>query len=264
MDTSTLFECARKAYESPTELKTKEEIFSFLHDVEAVHLWDASKLGNSESDAQYYCLVLKDSLVYAIRGTSSLEDAITDVRFFQEPFQDIVYSCSSASIGNQDSQLIVLNRKSSRVHGGFLEQYNSIKFSIMSTIFTHVLKGKTPKRIIFVGHSLGGALATLAAAGTKAIFPQLFVQCTTYGSPRVGNMAFSAYFNAVVDVSERFVNGSDKVTKNPSIGYAHVGGDIRVGEQTPGWFRNFFGSIEEHRLDSYAKALLDHHPIVPT
>ena len=109
--------------------------------------------------------------------------------------------------------------------------------------------------MVFVGHSLGGALATLAAAGTKAVFPQLAVQCNTFGSPRVGNAAFAAYFDAVVDTSVRCVNGSDKVAKNPSLGYAHVGGEVRVGDLAPGWFRGFFGTVEEHRLDSYETAL---------
>ena len=144
---------------------------------------------------------------------------------------------------------------SKRVHGGFLAQYNSIKFSIMSMLFRRILKGEPPQRVVFVGHSLGGALATLAAAGTKALFPQLAVQCNTFGSPRVGNAAFAAYFDAVVDTSVRCVNGSDKVAKNPTLGYAHVGGELRVGDLTPSWFRGFFGTVEEHRLDAYAAAL---------
>jgi len=253
-----LFACARLAYECPSSKRTKEDIFSCVSDVRAVYLWDASLLGNSESDAQYYCLVLDDCLVFAIRGTSSWEDALADARFFQAPFQDIVYSCSSGLVGAQpsaDAKALVANRKGARVHGGFLAQYNSIKFSIMSMLFRRILKGEPPQRVVFVGHSLGGALATLAAAGTKALFPQLTVQCTTYGSPRVGNAAFAAYFDAVVDISQRCVNGSDKVVKNPTLGYAHVGGEMRVGDQSPGWFRGFFGTIEEHRLDSYASSL---------
>jgi len=256
-----LFTCARLAYESPSASRTKEDIFSAFPTVKAVHLWDASVLGNADSDAQYYCLVFEDCLVYAIRGTSSWDDVLADAQFFQEAFQDVVYSCASgygakhSAPADAAAKTLAAHRKGARVHRGFLSQYNSIKFGIMSTLFGHVLADAPNKRIVFVGHSLGGALATLAAAGTKALFPQLEVHCASFGSPRVGNAAFAAYFDAVVDSSVRCVNGSDKVTKNPTLGYAHVGGEVRVGNLTPGWFRGFFGTIEEHRLDSYEAAL---------
>jgi len=296
-----LFACARAAYRTPTSECTKESLFSAVSNVREVHMYDASLLGNSSSDAQYYSLELEDCLVFAIRGTSSWEDALADVEFFQAPFQDIVYSaCAyrtasptttstattrelaenvfeqritagstqnpaqpSADSSARASSALAAHRAFSRVHVGFLKQYNSIKFSIFFTIFRAMSKRETPQRVIFVGHSLGGALATLAAAGTKALFPQVMVQCTTFGSPRVGNAAFAAYFDAVVDCSERYVNASDKVPKNPTLGYAHVGGEVRIGAQNPGWFVGFFGSVQDHSLDSYETSLKTMYAVFP-
>ena len=44
------------------------------------------------------------------------------------------------------------------------------------------------------GHSLGGALATLAALDIKRKLPGLKLRVYTFGSPRTGNHAFAAEY----------------------------------------------------------------------
>jgi predicted lipase len=51
-------------------------------------------------------------------------------------------------------------------------------------------EGSTPTRVLCCGHSLGGALATLAATWASFEYPEADVRCVTLGSPRVGNPAF--------------------------------------------------------------------------
>ena len=46
--------------------------------------------------------------------------------------------------------------------------------------------------ITFIGHSLGGALAELAAYDFKARYPHHSADLVTFGSPRVGNFKFSS------------------------------------------------------------------------
>ena len=68
------------------------------------------------------------------------------------------------------------------------------------------------------GHSLGAALATLAAALLPA------ARLVSFGSPRVGNAAFAAQFEG--RPVRRYVNCCDLVPRLPPalLGYAHVQG----------------------------------------
>ena len=68
--------------------------------------------------------------------------------------------------------------------------YISVRFPIMIRLYCHA-----------TGHSLGGALATLAAydiaTAAEAAGRQLNLACYTFGCPRVGNHAFARDFEEV-------------------------------------------------------------------
>ena len=72
--------------------------------------------------------------------------------------------------------------------------------------------------IYITGHSLGGALAQIAAA---ELGDDQVAACYTFGSPRVGNMYFDLW---VKTPSYRVVNYADIVPQVPlPIGYRHSG-----------------------------------------
>lgn len=99
-----------------------------------------------------------------------------------------------------------------RVHQGFARAFDSVRPVIDRWLRDH--PGPAP---IFTGHSLGAALATLAASHWA---PARYI---TFGSPRVGNEAFA---DGLADADgTRYVNCCDIVTCVPPDGpwYRHVG-----------------------------------------
>jgi len=115
------------------------------------------------------------------------------------------------------------------------------------------VEGKAARRsaLILTGHSLGAALATLAAA---VLAPTLLV---TLGSPRVGNADFVAALTGANIV--RLVDGCDDVTQLPPMFslYAHVGPTryISAGERMDNPDVTF---IETDRLQGRARYVIDH------
>ncbi|KXZ49775.1 hypothetical protein GPECTOR_19g226 [Gonium pectorale] len=106
--------------------------------------------------------------------------------------------------------------------------------------------------VLLTGHSLGGALATLAAyelAKEKKDHGRLFdISLYTYGAPRVGNQAFAEDFDARVTDAWRMVNPKDVVPRVPPVSarYCHCGTHCRVKqgrvevmprEKEVSWFR---------------------------
>lgn len=80
--------------------------------------------------------------------------------------------------------------------------------------------------VVVTGHSLGGAVATIAAAYLRqqpASAPTT-VDLITYGSPRVGNNAFAGFVTAQPGAEFRVTHLDDPVPKLPPIefGYRHT------------------------------------------
>lgn len=100
------------------------------------------------------------------------------------------------------------------VHNGFQNALDKIWKDILKLLSNHY-----GKKISLCGHSLGGAMATIAASRLKDSNPKLY----TFGSPRVGNSDFVKAFSSVVHY--RFVNNNDIVPTIPMawMGYRHHG-----------------------------------------
>jgi predicted lipase len=131
---------------------------------------------------------------------------------------------------------------------------------------------KDKRKIWMTGHSLGAALATLAAdryGNVQGLY--------TYGSPRVGDHSFKEDFHVN---AYRFVNNSDIVTKVPPANmYLHVGelkyidSDGAIHDNTNRWerwtdeiegkFKNIFNAIGQTRkgfTEVLLEPIVDHVP----
>ena len=74
----------------------------------------------------------------------------------------------------------------------FIKLYKRIRGQFFEDLESMMPYRKENFDITFIGHSLGGALAELAAYDFKARYPHHSADLVTFGSPRVGNFKFSS------------------------------------------------------------------------
>lgn len=198
--------------------------------------------------AQAYGMAKEDYIVLAFRGTEPTQ------------FNDIKADLNALHVRNELG--------SGRVHKGFKHEVDDI----WEQIEEWVAKRKF-KQAYTCGHSLGGAMSTIACSrlpeGTT---------CYNYGSPRVGTPRWATEFNKKYTL-HRFVNNNDVVPRVPFsiMWYKHAGelhyintyGNIRnatiwqrLKDRFRGYWaalkkREFFDSIYDHEMPRYIKRISD-------
>mmetsp|Transcript_18296 Transcript_18296/g.33632 ORF Transcript_18296/g.33632 Transcript_18296/m.33632 type:complete len:426 (-) Transcript_18296:235-1512(-) len=107
-----------------------------------------------------------------------------------------------------------------RIHRGFQVAHAKLRDTVLAKMQESLAACSSSSRIadkpilaLVVGHSLGGALATLLAY-TVALHG-CETRCVTWGAPRVGDIDFRDAYRAVVPSTVRFVNRSDPVPRVP-------------------------------------------------
>ena len=118
---------------------------------------------------------------------------------------------------------------SPKVHRGFLNAYMSVRAKIWNLLQDFSLRTGGARSIVVCGHSLGGALATLAALDIAArLDPEdaANIRCVTFGAPQVGDGLFVEQFDAMVPVSLRVAAVYDPVPKFFSSQLGNVKGYI--------------------------------------
>ncbi len=143
-----------------------------------------------------------------------------------------------------------------KVHDGFLQTYNLFRAEILDTL------EKTPRgsRLFIAGHSLGGALATIALPDIGARTGRKAAALYTYGSPRIGDNAFVTAFNdRYCEKSFRIINTSDLVELIPPPApiAGSLGGFFSHVETPVGFTLQFEDVAKNHDLKTYLSALQD-------
>jgi len=113
--------------------------------------------------------------------------------------------------------------KNAKVHRGFLNAYGGVKDKFFKEI-QELVRIHPTANILFTGHSLGGALATLATIDFYRSTNNKNILLYTFGSPRVGNNDFAKYFDSLPIKSYRVVHHDDLVPQIPLLtqNYMHV------------------------------------------
>ena len=125
-----------------------------------------------------------------------------------------------------------IKEKKIKVHRGF-QALGLAQFKLLRQALRYWLRDRL--RIVFVGHSLGGAMAQLGAVYARRFFPEMAdrPEVYTFGSPRVGDKLFSQMVESLTDhIGVR--TGGDPVPRIPVnlpfIEYRH---GCRVAIQLP-------------------------------
>eukprot|EP01130_Rhizamoeba_saxonica_P014924 TRINITY_DN6599_c0_g1_i2.p1 TRINITY_DN6599_c0_g1~~TRINITY_DN6599_c0_g1_i2.p1 ORF type:complete len:310 (-),score=50.14 TRINITY_DN6599_c0_g1_i2:48-977(-) len=109
-----------------------------------------------------------------------------------------------------------------KIHSGFFKSYGLLKKEVRQVV-SQLSQIYPENDIIVTGHSLGGAISTLAAIDLRHhdIDVNLLI---TYGSPRIGNKKFATWFSTEDLISYRVVHQKDIIAKVPPkfIDYHHV------------------------------------------
>ncbi|GMN49421.1 hypothetical protein TIFTF001_018581 [Ficus carica] len=113
------------------------------------------------------------------------------------------------------------NDDGSMVESGFLSLYTSGAESLQQMVRAEIARllksyGDEPLSLTITGHSLGAALATLAAYDIKTHFKRApLVTVISFGGPRVGNRNFRCRLEKQGTKVLRIVNSDDVITKVP-------------------------------------------------
>jgi triacylglycerol lipase len=150
------------------------------------------------ADTQAFVAGNDDIVIIAFRGTTSIKDWLTDIKIK-------LFSFSNG-----------------RIHTGFHEALDVIWDDLYRTVRTFQDRNQT---IWITGHSLGGALAVLAAAGFLDDGVVDLQGVYTFGQPKVGDKIFGKYVDSRLKSKLfRFVYDEDLVTIQPPFGgYVHIG-----------------------------------------
>jgi triacylglycerol lipase len=197
----------------------------------------ANVLGNMELFG--FVMVSATDAVLAFRGTADFPDDIADIRFSQ-----VTYPYDS---------------NAGMTHIGFTQVYDSCRAAVIATV-TALPAGIT---LYITGHSLGGAVATLAALDVAVNTPFKQPIIYTIASPRAGDPNFANRVDSTLltgSISRwRVVNMFDLVPLLPprdifdplddkTYFYQHFTDYVPVA-----FFKG--GAIANHRLENYIAAI---------
>ena len=239
------------------DLKQEDPKFSFVE-------------GFSKNSSQAILVEHEDFFTMAFRGTDELRDWLNNF--------DLV------------AQQVLLLVEGEKLDGYFHKGFWDATDDIWEPLLTKYqqlqqeerekqkdLKQKKVRPLFLTGHSLGGAIATIAA--TKLInqdFP--FISTYTFGQPRTMTHNTARIINGKVESRFfRFQNNNDMVTRAPAraSGYSHVGSFIYISQDKSlhddiGWWYRFLDSVEgvieaipiegldgveDHSMSDYLKAI---------
>lgn len=209
--------------------------------------------GVSKKSAQAALVEHENYLAMVFRGTDEIPDWLDNINVFSQ----------QAFFG--------------AFHGGFLRSVVDIWDELYDAY--NKLNNLNPRGLFLSGHSLGGAMATVASS-ILIHQDEPFTSAYTFGQPRAVTRDTARVYNSEAKNSTfRFQNNNDIVTRAPArmMGYSHVGTCLYITYerkiyQDPGRWIKFLDTtkgtieslraqgidaIEDHGMIHYLNAMRD-------
>jgi triacylglycerol lipase len=194
-------------------------------DVIATQLWGSESFEFfecSKTDTQAFAMALGSCVLLAFRGTSSLRDWQTNVNYtLTFPFSHRDESNENTSTSKS---VQVDGKRRIGVHRGFWQALDSIFERVALFVKAHAANGK---RVVLCGHSLGGALATLASARLVLQERVRVDVLFTFGQPRAGNRSLG---DALDDAAGHMLGSYWRVVNNRDV-VPHTGKGCHCGRR---------------------------------
>ncbi|KAL5035325.1 hypothetical protein RTP6_003039 [Batrachochytrium dendrobatidis] len=174
-----------------------------------------------------------ETIIVAFRGTDDMNDWKANIRMVPRATFWLNHMVGTKSRRRFPKFHRSVPPPKSRTHSGFHKEYNKVRNAVL--LVMDAVKLLHPNfKVVFTGHSLGGALSTMAALdyydkyGGGAIRNAYLY---TYGSPKVGNKVFADWFSSLpFGGIYRLAHVSDIVPHLPPsfFGYAHIRPDYEI------------------------------------
>ncbi|KAG7446215.1 alpha/beta-hydrolase [Guyanagaster necrorhizus] len=188
---------------------------------DAVSDFEPTLVGGDGDDVQYFFVGYwpsEDAIVVGHEGTdpTQFESVLTDIDALQD---------------NLDTDLFPGVSSDVYVHGGFRDAQASTASEILAEVQS-LIESKGTDNLVVVGHSLGGALAELDGLFFALNIPSASINVVTYGTPRVGNLAFAELIDSETPNFKRINNKHDLIPILPGrgLGYVHPETEIHILE----------------------------------
>ena len=191
----TFADFSHLAYFSPAYIEKQVQQWGYT---------DFRWIEDEETDTQAFVSSKDKHVIVCFRGTGSMTDWITDLKLRK-----------TDAFGGKG-----------RVHRGFKSALDSVWDKVQTAV--NDLGGD--KKVFVSGHSLGAALAQLAAYRLASTGHQV-ASVYVYGSPRVGNRGFKKAYDALLKNNTFLhINNKDIVPQVPPriLGFRHLGETPRV------------------------------------
>ncbi|DBB09212.1 TPA: hypothetical protein ACH3X3_007798 [Trebouxia sp. C0006] len=226
-----------------------------------------------------------NTVLVSFRGTASLANALADIQVWMSHYPGKRQGSKGEGpdlLAGPAAAFSWLPGGRPAVHRGFLNSWRAnglnqrVKQRVWDILYSKDVDRSNVK-VLCTGHSLGGALASLAAFDIRRHCPCLKpmdVSCYTFGAPRVGNHAFARQYDATVPDTWNIINNQDVIARAGRFWglYKRAGqrvminpsGDLIVrptfieaaAQVMRPWGGILGGSVPDHLLVNYRKSLV--------